>query len=72
MFSGKNSEHALLADRDDTESLGMCLVDILKNKTLAKKLSDNQQKLSSSFWTWEQRMCVETDTLEQLVNLHRE
>ena len=66
----KNRENALLVDKQDTVSLGERLVELCKDTALADHLKAEQKKLSESFWTWEERMCVEVRELEKLVAYH--
>jgi glycosyltransferase involved in cell wall biosynthesis len=60
--------NALLAEKDDTETLGQCIVEICQDDALKEQISKAQKKLSKTFWTWEERMQVETSVLEQLVS----
>jgi len=62
-------KNALLANKDDTTTLGECLAEICCDNQLREKFSNAQKELASSFWTWEERMRVETQELEKLVSL---
>ena len=63
----RHQENAMLADKDDTETLGRHLVEICQNSELKRRLSNAQKELSTTFWTWEDRMHVEVRELEELV-----
>jgi glycosyltransferase involved in cell wall biosynthesis len=63
----KHRDNSLLSDKDDAEGLGLSLIEVCENHQLANLLSENQRKLSESFWTWEQRMQVETSDLKRLI-----
>ncbi len=60
-------ENALLAEKDDTETLGKLLAEISRDEPLRERLGSAQKKLSETFWTWEERMRVEVAELEKLV-----
>jgi len=62
-------ENALLADKNDVESLGKCLVEICQDDILRERLCKAQKALSKTFWTWEERMRVEVRELEKLISL---
>jgi glycosyltransferase involved in cell wall biosynthesis len=64
----KDGSNALLADRDDTDGLGKRLAEICSNSALAEQFRKAQKDLAKTFWTWEERMKVEVDELEKLVN----
>jgi glycosyltransferase involved in cell wall biosynthesis len=63
----KHGDNALLSNKDDAEGLGLSLIEVCENHQVASRLSENQRKLSESFWTWEQRMQVETSDLKRLI-----
>jgi len=64
----KDGSNALLADRDDTDGLGKRLAEICCNSALAEQFRKAQKNLAATFWTWEERMNVEVDEMEKLVN----
>jgi len=64
----KDGSNALLADRNDTDGLGKRLAEICCNSALAEQFRKAQKDLAKTFWTWEERMNVEVDELEKLVN----
>ena len=64
----KDGSNALLADRNDTDGLGKRLAEICRNSALAEQFRKAQKDLAATFWTWEERMNVEVDELEKLVN----
>lgn len=64
----QHGENALLADKEDTQALGKCLVEVCRDDTLRKKLGQAQKALSATFWTWEERMKAEVKELEALVS----
>jgi len=64
----KDGNNALLADRDDTDGLGKRLVEICRNSALVEQFRKAQKDLAATFWTWEERMNLEVDELEKLVN----
>jgi glycosyltransferase involved in cell wall biosynthesis len=64
----KDGSNALLAGRDDTGGLGKRLAEICCNSALAEQFRKAQKDLAKTFWTWEERMNVEVDELEKLVN----
>lgn len=61
-------ENALLAEKDDMETLGNLLAEICRDDQLRERLGQAQKKLSETFWTWEERMLVEVSELEILVD----
>jgi glycosyltransferase involved in cell wall biosynthesis len=61
--------NALLSEKNDAEKIGKNLRRLFFEKDLAKKMGTAQQKLSESFWTWEERMKVEVKELEKIVSL---
>ena len=63
----KHGENALLAEKEDTDTLGRNLAAVCRDPGLAGKLSQAQGELTSSFWTWEERMKVEVEELERLM-----
>jgi glycosyltransferase involved in cell wall biosynthesis len=63
----KDSVNAMLAEKDDTKSLGKKLAQLCGNKDLRNKFKIAQKQISKSFWTWEERMDVEVKELEKLV-----
>ncbi len=65
-------ENALLAEKDDVETLGHCIVELCQDDDLKEKLSRAQKELSKTFWTWGERMQVEVKELEQLVVSYHE
>jgi glycosyltransferase involved in cell wall biosynthesis len=64
----QHRENALLAEKDDTETLGKHLAEICRDERLRGRLGQAQKKLSETFWTWEERMRVEVAELEKLVS----
>jgi len=60
-------KNALLADKEDTQSLGEKLAEVCSNDTLAKQLRVEQKQLAASFWSWEERMKIEVMELKKLV-----
>jgi len=68
----KDGSNALLADRNDTDGLGKRLAEICCNSALAEQFRKAQKDLAKTFWTWEERMNVEVDELEKLVNTARD
>lgn len=64
LLHGQNS---LLADKDDIQGLGKCLMDVCREDNLRAQLGRAQKKLSTTFWTWEERMVAEVKDLEALV-----
>lgn len=60
--------NSLLANKDDTETLGKNLAEICRDDLLRKKLGAAQKELSCTFWTWEERMRVEVAELDKLVS----
>lgn len=64
----KHGSNALLADRDDTYGLGKRLAEICCNSALAEQFRKAQKDLAKTFWTWEERMNIEVDEIEKLVN----
>ena len=64
----KDGSNALLTDRDDTDGLGKRLAEICRNSALAEQFRKAQKDLAATFWTWEERMNVEVDEMEKLVN----
>jgi glycosyltransferase involved in cell wall biosynthesis len=62
-----HGENALLAEKDDTESLGKLLAEICRDEPLRERLGQAQKQLSETFWTWEDRMRVEVAELEKLI-----
>lgn len=67
----KHGKNALLSKKDDHTALGYDLSQILKNNDLKKTLQTEQKKLSSTFWTWKDRMKTEVKELEKLVSIER-
>ena len=61
-------ENSLLTDKNDTEALGLKLVELCNNSELTDKLSNEQKKLAKSFWTWEERMSAEVKEIEKIVS----
>lgn len=59
--------NSLLADKEDLQALGDALAGLCRNPALADRLRNAQKELAASFWTWEERMEVETRELETLV-----
>jgi glycosyltransferase involved in cell wall biosynthesis len=59
-------KNALLADKEDTQSLGAKLVEICSNDALAKQLRAEQKALAASFWSWQERMKIEVMELKRL------
>ncbi|MFA5904043.1 MAG: glycosyltransferase family 4 protein [Desulfobacula sp.] len=59
--------NALLAGKEDTETLGSYLAELLSDEDLQKKFQIEQKKLAAMFWTWEERMQVEVKELEKIV-----
>jgi glycosyltransferase involved in cell wall biosynthesis len=64
----KDGSNALLADRDDTDGLGKRLAEICCNSALAGQFHKAQKDLAATLWTWEERMNIEVDEMEKLVN----
>jgi glycosyltransferase involved in cell wall biosynthesis len=64
----EHGTNALLADRDDIEQLGKNLYDICTNEAVAKAIGDSQAKRAQHLWSWEERMKVEVEELEGIVN----
>ena len=64
----KDGSNALLADRDDTDGLGKRLAEICCNSALAEQFHKAQKDLAATLWTWEERMNIEVDEMEKLVN----
>ena len=62
-----HEHNALLAEKDDTQTLGQHLTRILRDETLAHDLGQAQKRLAATFWTWEERMQVEVKELEKIV-----
>jgi glycosyltransferase involved in cell wall biosynthesis len=67
----KHRINALLAEKDDNETLGNYLAELLGNEEMKKRFQNEQKKLVSTFWTWEERMQVEVMELEKIVFTHK-
>jgi glycosyltransferase involved in cell wall biosynthesis len=63
----RHEENALLAEKDDTESLGRFLHRLSTDPKLARSLSEAQATRRSQMWSWEERMQIEVAELESLV-----
>jgi len=63
----KDGENALLADRENVEQLGHCLVRLCQSPPLREKLSQAQKSVAATFWSWEERLAEEVRELEMLV-----
>jgi glycosyltransferase involved in cell wall biosynthesis len=62
----KDGSNALLAEADDAEGLGRCMLRLCTDTRLAERLRAAQRALSDTLWTWSERMKAETDELERL------
>lgn len=63
----EHEANALLADRDDTQELGRCLVRLLTDAKLAGRLRQGQLERAAGLWSWQERMNEEVRELERLV-----
>lgn len=61
-----DGENALLAERDDVEGLGACLLRICTEDGLAERMQRAQQSRDSLLWTWQERMALEARDLAVL------
>lgn len=66
----KHHGNALLADRDDVETLGANLVTICTDKTMAASMRRHQLSQAELLWDWEQRMDVEIVELQKLLRMN--
>lgn len=63
----QDGKNALLAEKDDVQAMGAKLLELCRNQALRNRMRKAQKELAASFWTWEERMRVETRELEALV-----
>lgn len=63
----RHEENALLAEKDDTESLGRFLHSLSIDPILARSLREAQAARQSQMWSWEERMQIEVAELESMV-----
>jgi glycosyltransferase involved in cell wall biosynthesis len=63
----KHGDNALLADKQDINSLAENLYLLCQDTSLASHLRSAQHSYSESFWSWTQRMETEVMELERLV-----
>jgi len=64
LTDGKN---ALLAERDDGDKLGQCLVRVCKDRVLAGEMRQAQHGRDALLWNWKERMEVEVRDIEALL-----
>lgn len=62
-----HGDNALLADRNDVETLGRHLARICTDKTMAASMRKHQKLRSETLWNWQQRMDVEIKEIENLL-----
>jgi len=63
----RDGRNALLAPKGDIQALGAKLAELCRNESLAGRMRKAQRELAASFWTWEERMSVETQEIEAVV-----
>ena len=59
--------NALLADKEDVQTLGKHLANVCGNKDLHQAMKRAQHSRAATIWTWEERMAAEVRELEGLV-----
>jgi len=62
----KHGTNAFLSKKDDNETLGRYLAELLCDEEIRQKFRNEQKKLSANFWTWEERMKAEVRELEKV------
>jgi glycosyltransferase involved in cell wall biosynthesis len=67
----KHEENAMVAEKDDHETLGSHLAKVCDDADLNAKLRDGQDAVAARMWSWEERMDAEVSELESLVKAGR-
>lgn len=63
-----HEENALLADKEDIETLGRSLCQVCEDEELAAAMSEAQRERAEQLWSWPERMAEEVRELESLVD----
>jgi glycosyltransferase involved in cell wall biosynthesis len=63
----EDGENALLAERDEGESLGRCLVRLCRDGPLRAAMRAEQLRRAEALWTWPRRMEAEMERLRELL-----
>lgn len=66
-----DGENSLLADREEPEKLGHCLIKLCQNSEKRKYMGLAQKSVAKTFWSWEERIAQEVRELEALVSRHK-